>query len=91
MPAKEKGTCSIFLKKTDSYSVNISPTFNGLKTYPTALGGGLTILSILVLMFWLVFQLINVFAFTHPTISVSRQNIDPKNTQQSPLWNITAS
>ena len=80
MPSNKKGTCSIFLKKTDSYSVNIGPTFNGLKTYPTSLGGVLTIGTFLVITFWLVIQLFNVVAFTHPTISVSRQNIDPKVT-----------
>jgi len=55
MPAKEKGKCSVFLKKIDMNSETIGPTFNGLKTYPTKYGGCLTIVSFIVIMGWLAF------------------------------------
>jgi len=79
MPAKEKGKCSIFLKKSDNYAVSIAPTFNGLKTYPTKIGGVLSWITILILMGWLSAQFVNVVFFNHPTILVGKQNIDPKN------------
>ena len=53
MPAKEKGKCSVFLKKIDMNSATIGPTFNGLKTYPTKYGGFLTIVSFMAIMGWL--------------------------------------
>jgi len=70
MPAKEKGKCSIFLKKSDLYADNIAPTFNGLKTYPTKIGGVLSWLTFLAMMSWLSAQFVNVVFFKHPIITI---------------------
>ena len=91
MPAKEKGKCSVFLKKSDMYSETIGPTFNGLKTYPTKFGGCLTILSLIIVLSWLATQFSYIVLFNNATITSSRENIDPTNTGVNPLWNITSS
>ncbi len=90
MPAKAKGKCSVFLKKTDMYSETIGPTFNGLKTYPTKFGGCLTILSLIITMGWLAVQFSYIVLFNNSQITTSRANIDPNNTNTPPLWNITS-
>jgi hypothetical protein len=89
MPAKDKGKCSVFLKKTDMYSETIGPTFNGLKTYPTKFGGCLTILSFIIIMGWLAVQFSYIVLFNSSQITTSRANIDPLN-NGNPLWNITS-
>lgn len=89
MPAKEKGKCSQFLKKTDMYSETIGPTFNGLKTYPTKFGGCLTIMSFIIILAWLSAQFSYVVLRNNSTITNSKENIDPLNTG-NPVWNITA-
>ena len=90
MPAKEKGKFSVFLKKTDIYSVTIGPTFNGLKKYPTKFGGGLSIMSLIIILGWLAIQFKYIVLFEKPVISSNRQNIDPDNSGTSPLWNINS-
>ena len=60
MQAKQKGKCSIFLKKSDFYAVSVAPTFNGLKTYPTKIGGVLSWVTFTVLLAWLVTQFYHV-------------------------------
>jgi len=53
MHTNQQGKCKKFLKNTDMFSEPIGPTFNGLKTYPTIIGGVLTIVTTLILLCWL--------------------------------------
>ena len=90
MPAKEKGKCSVFLKKSDMYSETIGPTFNGLKTYPTKFGGCLTILSLIIVLSWLATQFSYIVLFNNATFTRSIGAINPDGLA-APLWNITSS
>jgi len=72
MPAKQQGKCSIFLKKTDMYSEPIGPTFNGLKSYPTIIGGVLTITTTLLLLGWIAMQVSYVVVEKHGSIIISK-------------------
>ena len=88
MEKSAKGGWTSCLKKTDIYATSIGPTYNGLKTYPTTYGGCLSILSYIVILGWLVFQLLLVFLWSG-TISLTTSPIDPDNLG-NPLWNITS-
>ena len=72
MSVKEKGKCSVFLKKADIYAETIGPTFNGLKTYPTKFGGGLSIMSFIIIMGWMALQISYIVLFNNATVTSSR-------------------
>jgi len=69
MPTKEKGKCSIFLKKSDNYALSITPTYNGLKTYPSKIGGVMSWITFLILMSWVVSGIFGVVTLRWPTIT----------------------
>ncbi len=47
----------VFLRKRDRYAQPINLTYNQLKTYPSACGGCLSLVSTCVLLLWLSLQI----------------------------------
>jgi len=78
--------CAVFLKKRDRYSQSINLTYNGLKKYPTVVGGLLTILTTLIVMTWLSLNVMAIINFDN-TVS---QDLTVTNAagQPSTIWEI---
>ena len=84
-----RGGLTSCIKKADIYATSITPTYNGLKTYPTAYGGLLSIFSFVVILGWLTIQSVNIwFSKKGALSSYSKPNLDSDG-NQNPLWNIT--
>ena len=73
----------LFLRKRDKYAQPINLTYNRIKEYPTACGGALSILSTLVLIAWLAFQIKYVVLYSYTTsynltlnITAGNPNVD---------------
>jgi len=81
--------CAVFLKKRDLYSLPINLTYNGLKKYPTVVGGLLTILTTLLVMTWLSLNVMAIINFEN-TVS---QDITVVNAAGKPssTWEISES
>ena len=78
--------CAVFLKKRDLYSQSINLTYNGLKKYPTVVGGLLTILTTLIVMTWLSLNVMEIINFDN-TVS---QDLTVVNAAGKPstIWEI---
>jgi hypothetical protein len=57
--------CSVFLKKRDKYALPINLTYNGLKMYPTAVGGCLSIFSNLLILTFLALSVLSILDYKH--------------------------
>jgi hypothetical protein len=77
------------LKKTDIYATSISPTYNGLKTYPTIYGGSLSILSYIIVLGWLIYQFLLIWVWKEATIKMYGSTIS-NNTISAPTWEINS-
>ncbi len=77
------------LKKTDIYATSISPTYNGLKTFPTTYGGCLSILSYIIVLGWLTYQFLLIWVLKEGTISVYGSTVSDSS-ESSSLWKITS-
>jgi hypothetical protein len=80
--------CTVFLKKRDKYALPISLTYNGLKKFPTATGGVLSITSTLVIIAWLILNVFNILNFEN-TISQSL-NVVSIAGSENPTWSMTS-
>jgi len=90
MSVKEKGKCGIFLKRTDMFSAPIGPTFNGLKNYPTKVGGVLTIVTGLLLLMWTAVQVFDIWVYKKGTTTVSKASIYTDDSLANPVWKINS-
>jgi len=59
----------VFLRKRDKYAQPINLTYNQLKTYPSACGGCLSIVSTLVILLWLSLQIKNIVLYKYTATS----------------------
>ena len=84
-----QGGLTSCLKKADIYATSISPTYNGLKKYPTTYGGLLSILSFVIILGWLTLQSLNIWAFKVGDISWGSSSLSSGNSMR-PLWNINS-
>jgi len=80
--------CTVFLKKRDKYALPISLTYNGLKKFPTATGGILSMTSNLVIIAWLILNVFKILNFEN-TISQSL-NVVSIAGDVNPTWSITS-
>ena len=88
MNTHEDKRCTVFLKKRDKYALPISLTYNGLKKFPTATGGVLSITSNLVIIAWLILNVFNILNFEN-TISQSL-NVVSIAGDVNPTWSMTS-
>ena len=58
-----RGGLTSCLKKADIYATSITPTYKGLKTYPTTYGGLLSILTFVIILGWLTLQSLNIWFY----------------------------
>ena len=79
--------CTVFLKKRDNYALPINLTYNGLKKYPTAAGGILSIVSSIVVIGWLALNVMSILNFEN-TVS---QSLDIVNVAGQPttIWDMS--
>ena len=57
----------VFLRKRDIYAQPINLTYNSLKTYPTACGGILSIISTILFLSWFALQLKAIIIYNYNT------------------------
>ena len=88
MNTHEDKRCTVFLKKRDKYALPISLTYNGLKKFPTATGGVLSITSNLIVIAWLILNVFNILNFEN-TISQSL-NVVSIAGDVNPTWSMTS-
>jgi len=84
---KNDKRCSVFLRKRDKYALPINLTYNGLKTFPTSTGGILSIMSTMIILSWLVFNIMSILHFEH-TVSQSLEVASIAG-EAGPIWSIT--
>ena len=76
----------VFLRKRDKYSLPINLTYNELKTYPTACGGCLSMISNLLILTWLALHIKDIVLYKHTINTAESLELQAG---LDPVWNTT--